>query len=101
MPTARRSLVSRGSGTPYGYPLTVKENLRRPDQCNEKAGSLHCAPSLSKASFRCVLRGLALEVRDLVGLRIGPVLRVRELVLGLALALLLSALALQAAVTGE
>src|SRR4051794_37683280 len=44
---------------------------------------------------------LALEVRDLVGLGVGPVLRVGELVLRLALALLGAAFATQRGVVGE
>src|SRR3954453_22796991 len=44
---------------------------------------------------------LALEVRDLLGLRVGPLLRAPQLFLGLALALLLPALAAQARVVGE
>src|SRR4051812_4318615 len=45
--------------------------------------------------------GLALEVRDLVGLGVGLLLRAAELVLGVALALLLLALAAQAGVVRE
>src|SRR3954470_680675 len=47
------------------------------------------------------LVGLALEVRDLVGLGVGLLLRATELLLGVALALLLLALAAQARVVGE
>src|SRR6201999_1258572 len=47
------------------------------------------------------LRRATLEVSDLVGLPIGLLLRVRELVLRLALALLLAALAAQGRVVGE
>src|SRR3954452_1609535 len=55
---------------------------------------------LEGASAR-VLRGLALEVRDLVGLGVGPLLCAAELVLGVALALFLPALAAQARVVRE
>src|SRR5215208_3381042 len=47
------------------------------------------------------LGGLPLEVRHLVGLRVGPLLAARQLVLGLALALLLAALAPQRRVVGQ
>src|SRR4029079_11378782 len=45
--------------------------------------------------------GLALEVRDLLGLAVGALLVALELLLGLALALLLTALAPQRRVVGE
>src|SRR3954454_12400912 len=47
------------------------------------------------------LAGLAFEVRDLVRLRVGALLGVRKLVLRLALALLLTAFALEAGVIRE
>jgi hypothetical protein len=48
-----------------------------------------------------VLGGLALQVGDLLGLGVSALLIARELVLGLALALLLASLALQRAVAGD
>src|SRR5215207_10134818 len=53
-----------------------------------------------KVRFR-LLSGSALEVRDLVGLAIGLLLGVGELVLRFALALLLAPLVAQAGVVGE
>src|SRR5436190_4648918 len=47
------------------------------------------------------LGGLALEVRHLVGLGVGPLLAACQLVLGLALALLLATLAPQRRVVGQ
>ena len=47
------------------------------------------------------LGGLALQVGDLLGLRVGALLVARELVLGLALALLLASLAAQRRVVGD
>ena len=48
-----------------------------------------------------LLRGLALQVGNLVGLRVGAPLVARELLLGLAFALLLASLSVQGAVAGE
>src|SRR5919202_1342831 len=61
---------------------------------------LRQASACSSPTIRCP-SGLALEVRDLVGLAVGLLLRPRELVLGLALALLLAALLPQRGVVGE
>src|SRR4051794_4429561 len=58
-------------------------------------------PSSTAAFGTTDLVRLALEVRDLVGLGVGLLLRVAELLLGLALALLLPALAAQAGVVRQ
>src|SRR3954453_11397527 len=49
----------------------------------------------------CRCSGLPLEVRDLGGLVLGPVLGVGQILLGLALVLLLATLALERAVAGD
>src|SRR3954454_13970339 len=66
----------------------------------ETPGHSHRRLGLSNASERASV-GLALEIRNLVGLYVGPPLRIPELVLGLAFALLLPALAAQACIVGE
>src|SRR4051812_28256425 len=77
----------------------LKARLRRVAGESKSAGTARPGAQASR-KWRGLV-GLALEVRDLVGLCVRPLLRVAQLFLGLALALLLPALAAQARVVGE
>src|SRR4051794_39380941 len=96
MPTALRSLTSRSCCIPNGYlPHPMRSLKREAPEATRASG----APAESLSSLP--LRGLALEVGDLVGLGVGLLLRAPELVLGVALALLLLALAAQPGVVRQ
>src|SRR4051794_5359171 len=97
---AARARPARDRGCRAGRPAARAPGpARRPARAPRGSGPPPAAGPPSAG--RPPSGGLALEVRDLLGLGVGLAMRLRELLLGLALALLLAPLAVQRGIVGE